>query len=71
MKLYSSTLCVGLLVVFWCRGEDPKIISDFCRNTQYSAMQIMSLTPEETRSMAMAQRRANLSLLLKRKKFKC
>lgn len=36
MRLYSSTVCIGLLVVFFCNDKEPKpvVISEFCESTK-------------------------------------
>lgn len=36
MKLYASTVCLGLLVVFVCNDKTPKpvVVSEFCQNTK-------------------------------------
>jgi len=31
MKLYSSTVCLGLLVVFICEPTKPVAVSEFCQ----------------------------------------
>lgn len=30
MKLYSSTICFGLLIVFFCQDQKPVVISEYC-----------------------------------------
>lgn len=35
MKLYASTICVGLLVVFFCNDKTPPVVvSDYCSNSK-------------------------------------
>lgn len=70
MKLYSSALCFGLLVVMYCQdqGKAPVVISDFCRQSAYAVSKIESLTRPEVKALPLAQRRANLSIVLKHEK---
>jgi hypothetical protein len=41
VKLYS-TVCLGLLVVFFCDDKQPKTVSDFCQQTK-----VIKLTAQE------------------------
>jgi len=70
MKLYSSALCFGLLVVMVCqdRYRAPLVVSDFCRQTAYAVAKIESLSREQVKALPAQQRRANLSLVLKHQK---
>ena len=70
MKLYSSALCFGLLVVMYCQDRDraPVVISDYCRNTSYAVAKIVALGQAERKALPTGQKRANLSILKKYRK---
>lgn len=67
MKLYSSAICVGLLVIMFCQDQNkaPLVISDFCRQTAYAVAKIESLSREQQRSLPAAQKIANNSIVSK------
>ena len=67
MKLYSSALCFGLLIMY-CKDTAPKppvVISDYCRQTAYAVAKIESLTPETIKALPRAQLQANASIVTK------
>lgn len=70
MKLYSSALCFGLLVVMYCqdKGEAPKVISDYCRGTAYAVAKIQSIPAATLKTLPRAQLQANASIVAKYRK---
>lgn len=73
MKLYSSALCFGFLVVMKCQisGEAPKVIDTTCRDYAYSVGKILSMSEAERRALPKAQKQANASTILRYKKRGC
>lgn len=67
MKLYSSALCFGLLVMY-CKEtalKPPVVVSDYCRQTAYAVAKIESLAPEAIKALPRAQLQANASIVTK------
>jgi hypothetical protein len=63
MRLYSSTVCVGLLVVFWCQGDkQPKTVSDFCSIAGPQIAKFKALSEEELAALTRPRKEAIASL---------
>lgn len=71
MKLYSSALCFGLLVVMYCKDtaqKPPVVISDYCRGAAYAVAKIESIPAETLKTLPRAQLQANASIVAKYRK---
>ncbi len=71
MKLYSSAICVGLLVVMYCKpsGEEPaKVLDRTCRENAYAVAKIESIPAETLKTLPRAQLQANASIVAKYRK---
>lgn len=66
MKLYSSTVCYGFLVVFLCNTERPTVVSDFCDQVRGEVAKFRALTDAEIAALQRPRKEAILSL---RRKF--
>lgn len=62
MKLYASTVCVGLIVVFFCNAPKQDVISDFCRLTAADIVRLQKLTDAEIAALTRPRKEAILSL---------
>ena len=70
MKLYSSALCFGLLVMY-CKEQNatpPVVISDYCRAAAYAVGKIESIPPAMLKTLPRAQLQANASIVSKYRK---
>jgi hypothetical protein len=61
MKLYSS-VCLGLLVIFFCGSEQPKTVSDFCKLAGPEMAKMAKLTDAEIAALARPRKEAILAL---------
>lgn len=62
MKLYSSTVCIGLLVIFFCNDRQPAVVSDFCKLTGSEVVKLAKLSDAEIAALARPRKEAILSL---------
>lgn len=66
-----STVCVGLLVVFFCqepKPQKPVVTSDFCQLTE-DVRKFDKLTDAEIAALSRPRKEAILALREKRKRF--
>lgn len=71
MKLYSSALCFGLLVVMYCHDQAPAppVVADtHCRADAYAVGKILSLSKKDQEALPLAQLQANASIVRKYRK---
>ena len=69
MKLYSTTVCFGLLVVFFCNTEKPAVVSDFCGQVRGEVAKFKALTDAEIAALQRPRKEAILSLRRKYEKL--
>lgn len=69
MKVYSSTVCIGLLVVFFCNAEKPVAVSDFCDQVRGEVAKFKSLSDVEIAALQRPRKEAILSLRRKYEKL--
>lgn len=63
-----STVCVGLLVIFFCQEPKPAPVSDFCALTE-DVRKFDKLTDAEIAALSRQRKEAILALREKRKRF--
>ena len=61
MKLYS-TVCFGLLVIFFCNTEKPAAVSDFCQQVAPEIVKFAKLSEAEIAALARPRKEAIVSL---------
>lgn len=62
MKLYASTVCVGLLILFICPKEETLVVSDFCKQAKGDIERLQNLTNPELKALQRPRKEAILSL---------
>lgn len=68
MKLYASTVCVGLIFIFVCpKAEEPLAVSDFCKIAGADIAGLQKLSDAELAALDRPRKEAIASL---RRSFK-
>lgn len=62
MKLYASTVCIGLLVLFICPKEETLVVSDFCKQAGPDIVRLQKLSEAEIAALTRQRKEAILSL---------
>lgn len=68
MRLYS-TVCFGLVLIFFCNDRQPAVISDFCKLTASEVVKLAKLSDAEIAALARPRKEAILSLRVKYKRL--
>lgn len=62
MKLYASTICLGLIFVFLCPKEETLVVSDFCKQAEPDIVRLQKLSDAEIAALTRPRKEAILSL---------
>ena len=62
MRLYSSTICLGLIFVFLCPKEETLAVSDFCKVAGADIVRLQRLSDAEIAALDRQRKEAIASL---------